>query len=122
MNYTVNYTSMNFVNAVKPNLSKSVPIMVDIAIANARFHGIQLHLGALNSASGDCAFEAVADNISKRSCFTEVYNEGPENNRQKWMTEAEPLVYNFSGGAGLSKREFMKQWNVLKEPKQYEYN
>ena len=41
-----------------------IPLMVVTAIENAKFHGINVHHGVPNNASGDCAFEAVADNIS----------------------------------------------------------
>ena len=98
---------MNFANAVKHGLSKSVPSMVNVAIANAQFHGIQLHLRALNSASGDCTFEAVADNISTRNCFTEVYNEGPEINRWNWMNEAESLVFDIPGGMDCQRENLL---------------
>ena len=100
------------------NLSESVKPMVDTAIANARFHGINLHHGVPNLANGDCAIEAIADNISTRPCFGEVFNGGSEYNRKIWMEEAEDLVYKFSG---MSPNSFKEQWNILKQSGNYEY-
>ena len=71
--------------------------MVERAIMNAKFHGINLHHGVPNLSNGDCAIEAIADNISTRPEFTEVYNGESEFNRRKWMEEAEELVLSFSG-------------------------
>ena len=112
---------MNFANAVKRTRPQSISEMVHMAIANAHFHGIMLHHGGPNSANGDCAFEAVADNISKRPCFSEIYNKGAQINRREWLSETQSLVFEFSGGAGMAKDEFNKEWNKLKEPRNYEY-
>ena len=103
------------------NLSESVKPMVDRAISNARFHGINLHHGVPNLANGDCAIEAIADNISTRPCFGEVFNGGSEYNRKNWMEEAEDLVFKFSGGAGMSPNSFHEQWSILKQSGNYEY-
>ena len=54
------------------NLSKSSQTMVERAIMNAKFHGINLHHGVPNLSNGDCAIEAIADNISTRAEFSEV--------------------------------------------------
>ena len=95
--------------------------MVNIAILNAKYHGIDLHHGVPNLANGDCAIEAIADNISTRPEFGEVFNGGSEFNRRMWMGEAENLVYSFSGGAGMSEQDFRKQWDILKRSGNYEY-
>ena len=95
--------------------------MVNTAILNAEFHGINLHHGVPNLANGDCAIEAIADNISTRPEFMEVFNGGSEYNRRVWMEEAENLVLNFSGGAGMTEDDFRAQWGVLKQSGNYEY-
>ena len=60
---------------VKSNMYSLVvnntPIMVNVALENAKFHGINIHHGIPNKAAGDCVFEAVTDNINVRACFTE---------------------------------------------------
>ena len=88
---------MNFANAIKRVRPQSIPEMIHMAVANAHFHGIMLHHGGPNSANGDCAFEAVADNISKRPCFSEIYNKGAQINRREWLNETQALVFEFSG-------------------------
>ena len=95
--------------------------MVYTSIENAKFHGINVHQGNPNNASGDCAFEAVADNVSSRPCFNEILNSNAALNRRAWLNKTEDLVYNFCGGAGLSKSTFRKQWDELKQPGIYEH-
>ena len=95
--------------------------MVNVAIQNAAGHGINLHQGVPNLANGDCMFESVADNISTRSCFGEVWNGTPAHNRKIWLDEAEDLVLQFTGGLGRSEEQFRKDWAVLKASKTYEY-
>ena len=92
--------------------------MVNVAIKSAEFHGINLHAGVPNNANGDCAIEAIADNISTRSCFKEVFEETPEFYRMKWMSETEDLVFKISG---WEERKFRSEWNILKQPQCYEY-
>ena len=95
--------------------------MVKRAIANAKFHGINVRHGSPNKAQGNCAFEAVADNISVRPCFEEVLSDGDEVYRREWLEETEDLVFNFCGGAGMLIKDFQREWNLLKEPGNYEY-
>ena len=95
--------------------------MVDVAIQNAAGHGINLHHGVPNLANGDCMFESVADNISTRSCFGEVWNGTPAHNRKIWLDEAEDLVLQFTGGLGRSEEQFRKDWDVLKASRTYEF-
>ena len=93
--------------------------MVEIAIENAKFHGINLHHERFNPGKGDCVFEAIADNVSERICFPETFDKGPDHYRMKWLTDAEDYVLNF---AGINEDEFRKEWNLLKKPQNYEYS
>ena len=99
-----------------------IPSMVAIAIANAKFHDIQLHHARPNNANGDCAFEAVVDNINIRSCFHDKIKGSPEYVRKKWLDETEHFVFLFCGGGGLSEADFKKEWEKLKQPRAYEYD
>ena len=92
----------------------SIKNMVNTAIENARFHGIGLHHGVPNRANGDCAIEAVADNVSTRPCFVEEFCKDPDYYRRKWLSEAEDLVLKYSG---MEETEFRKEWNILKKTK-----
>ena len=99
-----------------------IPLMVDTAIKNAKFHGINVHHGNPNNASGDCAFEAVADNISSRPCYSEIFSPDATMNRRVWLDKTEDLIFNFCGGAGLSKSMFRQEWDFLKQPGVYEHH
>ena len=92
--------------------------MVNVAIKNAEFHGINLHAGVPNNANGDCSIEAITDNISTRSCFQETFGESPEFYRLQWMNETEDLVFQISG---WEEEKFRSEWNILKHPQSYEY-
>ena len=43
--------------------------MVQCALQNAKSHGINLYYGYSTPPNGDCAFIAIAENISRRNCF-----------------------------------------------------
>ena len=100
---------------------ESTPSMVQIAIQNAESHGINLHHGVPNLANGDCIFESVADSISTRPCFRETWSGSAADHRKLWMEEAEDLVLEFSGGAGMSEKQFRREWALLKETGNYEF-
>ena len=100
----------------------NIQSMVAIAIANAKFHDIQLHHARPNNANGDCAFEAVEDNINLRPCFKDKIRGSPEYIRRKWLDETENLVFLFCGGGGLSRVDFKEEWEKLKQPRAYEYD
>ena len=91
--------------------------IVSVGIEIARFHGINLHHGVKNLANGDCVIEAMADNITIRDCFFEVYNQSAAFNRKMWLTEAAKVVFEYSG---ISKEEFDLEWEQLKQPYCYE--
>ena len=46
------------------NLDESISPMVQTAVKNARFHGINLYQGVKTLANGDCIFESVIDIIN----------------------------------------------------------
>ena len=81
------------------NIAESLAPMLEKAIQNAKFHGINLHPGVRNLANGDCAFETVIDSISTRPCFDEVYQGTPEYWRRVWVSEVEQVGYkDWNGG------------------------
>ena len=43
--------------------------------ASAKRHGINLKHGTSNPGTGDCAFEAIVQNINDRKCFTEKFGQ-----------------------------------------------
>ena len=56
---------------------KSVQPIVARGIANAKTHGLNVHHGVQNLATGDCALESIIDGINTRDCFPEVFDETP---------------------------------------------
>ena len=102
------------------NLSESVKPMIDNGIENAKFHGINLHPGVPNLANGDCALECMIDSISTRQCFKDIFEGTPQFWRNKWLTEAEDVAFEFDDG-GMSKVEWQAAWAILKKSGQYEY-
>jgi hypothetical protein len=102
------------------NLSESVKPIVERGIANAKCHGIKLHPGVQNLASGDCALECMIDGISTRQCFEETFDGTPAFWRNKWFTEAEDLAFAFYD-AGMTEDEWRAAWDILKISGQYEY-
>ena len=95
--------------------------LIQIAIDNAKKHGINLQSGVLNRADGNCAFDAVINNINHRSCFFEKLSLPSSTYRQIWVTELESESKNFpSLGAGYTEDERNENWNRLKESGVYE--
>ena len=98
---------------------REIDKMIKVALANAEFHGIKLRPGVENRANGDCAVEVIGDNINTRPCFNDKVDNCPASNRRKWLTEAEELVFNY---AGIPRDVFKREWNILKNPRTYEYD
>ena len=95
--------------------------MIEIAIANATEHGINLHQGVENLANGNCLFETVIDSINTRVCFNEQLNETPDFYRNLWMSELEKVGYN-DWNNGRTKDQWKDEWDVLKQSGKYEFD
>ena len=61
--------------------------MVREAIANAYRHGIATRAGRPNAAQGDCAFEAVLNNLNIRQCFIKKIDKTTNEYRWEWVTK-----------------------------------
>ena len=95
--------------------------MVTRAIESARKQGIDLVLGTLNAADGNCAFDAVLNNINDRQCFVEKLSLSSRVYRQIWVTELEMESINYpSLGAGFTTEEKVENWNHLKQSGVYD--
>ena len=104
----------------KPQGSKSeYADMLLNAMENASKFGIQMYHPYLNSANGNCAFEGVIDNINSRPCFQESYNKSPDYYRTTWMSEIEKIGFE-DWNMGLSRAEWHKEWNLMKNSRAYE--
>ena len=97
------------------------PLLVTQAIESAKKHGINLVIGVLNEADGNCAFDAVINNVNHRSCFNEKLSLSSEVYRQIWVTELEDESSKYPTlGAGYTKEEKEENWNHLKQSGVYE--
>ena len=101
--------------------NNSVSLLISQAIENASKHGINLAPGVKNNADGNCAFDAVLNNINKRKCFHEKLDLPSHVYRQVWITELEMESKNFPElGAGYTDEEKSENWNRLKHSGTYE--
>ena len=83
------HTNKNQID-LRENINKKLPsdlipqlsqLIIKRAIADAYRHGITTKQGVLNPAKGDCAFEAVINNINSRNCYDEQLNDTANNYR-----------------------------------------
>ena len=80
------------------------PLIITRAIESARKHGINLVPGIFNAADGNCAFDAVINNINHRECYYDKLSLSSEIYRQVWVTELENQSSNYPTlGAGYTK-------------------
>ena len=100
-------------------LQQSTSIMVNKAIENAKFHGINMHHGVPNMADGNCAFESIIDNISTRSCFEERFEGTPDHWRSVWMSIIQKIAYNEWHG-NMSHERWNAEFEILKQSRTYE--
>ena len=96
-----------------------MPCMIETAIQNAKFHGINLFPGTKNPAQGDCVFESVIDNINLRHCFSEKLSEDPSYWRCVWLNEIERLGFDY-WNMGRTKEEWKTEFDLMKQPGVYE--
>ena len=94
--------------------------MIATAIGNASKLGIQMYHPFLNSANGNCAFESVIDNINSRKCFSENFSKSPDFYRSAWMIEIEKVGFH-DWNMGLSKKEWEKEWSLIRNSRLYEH-
>ena len=94
--------------------------MIDKAVNSAKVHGINIHAGVENLANGNCIFESVIDSINTRASFEEHLDESPDYYRHNWMAEVEDVAYE-DWNNGMTRAEWSAGWQVLKEPRAYEY-
>ena len=105
--------------SIEEEINVDPSTIVTIAIKNADWHGIKLHHGGYNNADGNCSFESIVQNINSRPCFGEHISGSADLHRKSWLSETENLVWEFTGGLGLSEDLFRKEWSCLKNSKSY---
>ena len=83
---------------------------------------MSLRAGTPNNADGNCLYESIKDNVNLRDCFTEDFDDKPENYRKIWLEEGEekikqqeiyyPYIY--------SEKEWENAWKTLQTTNQYD--
>ena len=53
---------------------KEGPVIIDRAVSNAKFHGINIHAGVKNLGNGNCVFETIIDTVNTRDSFQETHS------------------------------------------------
>ena len=73
--------------------------MMTRAICSAKKHGINLEPGQSNPGLGDCALEAIIQNINERKCYKEKFPLSITSYRQIWVTD-------------MANRTVNTDWNI----------
>ena len=93
--------------------------MISRAITSGRNHGINLKHGTPNPGAGDCAFEAIIQNVNDRPCFTEKFRNTIDWYRRIWAKDMENRTidspYNIYG-----HKKWQEGWKEMQNPGIYE--
>ena len=87
--------------------------------ASAQRHGIKLKSGTSNPGIGDCAFEAIIQNINDRNCFRENFNMSIDYYRRIWATDMANRTVNTPLNT-LTPKQWLEDWKQMQEPGAYE--
>ena len=98
---------------------KEKKIMIPRAISSSSKHGIDLTEGASNPGTGDCAFEAIVQNINERSSFKEKFPLNINQYRRIWTTDMANRTL-FTEFNIYSNKEWLEGWNEMSVPGIYE--
>ena len=100
-------------------LSKEKTLMISRTIQSALKHGINLRPGSSNPGTGDCAFEAVIQNVNDRPHFTEKFPMSINWYRRTWTTDmANRTIYTHFNT--LTNKEWLDGWKDMQTPGTYE--
>ena len=94
-------------------------IMITRAISSSSKHGINVTQGAPNPGTGDCAFEAIVQNINERSSFTEKFPLDINQYRRIWTTDMANRTL-FTEFNIYSNKEWLEGLNEMAVPGTYE--
>ena len=75
--------------------------------------------GSSNQGRGDCAFEAIVQNINERGCFTEKFNLSIEYYRRIWATDMANRTVNTHFNT-LTTKQWLDGWKQMLIPGAYE--
>ena len=100
-------------------LRKEKTMMISRCIQSAKKHGINLKHGSSNPGTGDCAFEAIIQNINDRADFREKFPMSINWYRRTWTTDmANRTIY--SDYNTFTNQEWLEGWKEMQTPGTYE--
>ena len=93
--------------------------MISRSIASAKKHGINLKHGSSNPGTGDCAFEAIIQNVNDRSQFKEKFPMSVDWYRRTWAIDManRTIATDFNT---MTNKEWMEGWKEMQNPGTYE--
>ena len=92
--------------------------MISRTIRSAQKHGINLRHGSSNPGTGDCAFEAVIQNVNDRPHFKEKFPMSIDWYRRNWSTDmANRTIYTHYNT--LTNKEWLEGWKDMQTPGTY---
>ena len=94
--------------------------MLKRGIASGRRHGINLSPGKLNSASGNCAFEAAIYNVNERVCFEQKFPFSADYYRRIWAVDMRNRTKNDETWKIYSDIEWEAGWQEMMKTGVYE--
>ena len=106
-------------DAISFLLTQEKTMMISRATASGRKHGIQLEHGSSNPGTGDCAFEAVIQNINDRPCFQGKFNMSIDYYRRIWATDMFNRTVNTPWNI-YNNQEWLEGWKQMLIPGAYE--
>ena len=92
---------------------------LNILQASAKRHGIKIKHGTSNPGIGDCAFEAIIQNINDRTCFNEKFNMSIDYYRRIWATDMANRTVNTPLN-NVTPQKWLEDWKQMQEPGAYE--
>ena len=75
--------------------------------------------GSSNQGRGDCAFEAIVQNINDRGCFTEKFNLSINYYQKIWATDMANRTVDTPWNT-LTPQQWIEGWKQMQEPGAYE--
>ena len=100
-------------------LTKEKTLMIARCIQSAKKHGINLKHGTSNPGTGDCAFEAIIQNINDRADFKDNLPMSINWYRRTWTTDMANRTI-FTDYNTLTNKEWLEGWKEMQTPGTYE--
>ena len=93
--------------------------MCNFLQASAKRHGINLRQGSSILGNGDCAFEAIIQNINNRTCYKEKFHMSTNYYRRIWVTDMANRTIN-TPLRTVTPKQWLEDWQQMLVPGTYE--